>query len=144
MNKNENTIREDELSQLFARFTPPMRDSEAFLEKLGSRLDAVEYLKDMQRAQVRRYKATVLTAFGAGVVVGVILLAFVLNAPPSEHLFCFGIQSAPFLFLEQNSRIITITALSLLLAGSIVSIVYTMVHTDLRQDVWKMQMSLDK
>lgn len=123
------TIEKDkELEQLFNSFKPSFGSDDRFMETLSRRIETAEYLKQMQAAQVRRYKLAMLAAFIAGIVVSLFILAFVIFLPATAPIFTLGIHAAPFAFLEQNSQIITLSVISLITASSIFGLAYNIAN----------------
>jgi len=108
------------LEELFNNFQPELGSKDLFMSSLTRKLEAVEYVKRVQDAQIRRYKMAVLAAFVAGMVMSGILITFILFMPTATPLFTFGIHAAPFIFLEENSHIIVLIILSLVAASSII------------------------
>lgn len=113
----------DTLQELFNGYTPDLGQDDLFMQRLEKKLEAVEYIKQMQDRQLRRYRYAIIAAFLMGVIVSGGLLVFILNNPIGQPTFSFGIHSLPFLFLEQNSRMISLTGLSLLMGIAIIVIV---------------------
>jgi hypothetical protein len=58
-----------------------------------------------------------------GVIVSGGLFVYIMDNPIGQPTFSFSIHSLPFLFLEQNSRMISLTGLSLLMGVGIVVII---------------------
>ena len=113
----------DTLQELFNGYTPDLGHEDLFMQRLEKKLEAVEYIKQMQDKQLRRYRYAIITAFLMGVIVSGGLFVYVMDNPVEQPTFSFGIHSLPFLFLEQNSRMISLTGLSLLMGIAIVVIV---------------------
>lgn len=113
----------DSLQQLFADFRPELGDGEDFMQALARRLEAVEYVKQMQDARIRRYKYAVLLALLCGLAAGGILCAVVLMQPAGAPVFSFGSQWLPLLLLERNSQTISLVSLSILLSVGVVMFV---------------------
>lgn len=110
------------LEDLFLAQKPHFDDSDAFMASLIKRLDAVEYIKQHQEATIRRYKMTVVIAFLAGLVVGGIAIAYLLASPTDAPLFNFDAHNLFVLeWLCSNSRLITVSAISLLMTVGITS-----------------------
>lgn len=57
---------EKALEQLFSAARCEFEDNDLFLQNLSARLDKVEYIKDMQKAQKRGHRFNLLLAFVAG------------------------------------------------------------------------------
>lgn len=108
------------LEELFSNFQPDLGSKDLFMSSLTRKLEAVEYVKQVQDAQIRHYKMAVLAAFVAGIVVSGILMIFILFMPTATPLFTFGIHTAPFLFIEENSHVIALIILALVAASSII------------------------
>ena len=112
------------LEELFLASKPHFNDSDAFMASLNKRLDAVEYIKQYQEATIRRYMMTVVVAFLAGLVVGGIAIAYLLTSPTDAPLFNFDTHNIFVLeWLCGNSRLVTVTAISLLMTFGITSFV---------------------
>ena len=111
------------LEDLFLAQKPHFDDNEAFMASLNKRLDAVEYIKQHQEATIRRYKMALVAAFVVGIISGAVTIAFVLSTPAVVPLFTFRVQTGWLSWLAANSRIITATALSLLVTLGLISII---------------------
>ena len=111
------------LEDLFLAKKPQFDDSEAFMESLNKRLDAVEYIKQHQEATIRHYKMALVVAFVVGIISGAVTIAFLLSTPAAVPLFTFRVQTGWLSWLAANSRIITATALSLLITLGLISII---------------------
>ena len=110
------------LEELFLAQTPKFDDKDQFMARLTKRLDAVEYIRHYQEATLRRYKMAMVAVFVIGIISGAATIGFLLSTPADVPLFTFQVQTGFLLWLAQNSRIITATALSLLMTVGIVSI----------------------
>ena len=108
------------LEELFLSQKPHFDDSEAFMESLTKRLDAVEFVKQYQEQSLRRYKIAVVLAFVMGVASGCVAMVSILSVPVDLPLFNFH---GHLLWLAENSRLITVTALSLLMGLGVYSII---------------------
>ena len=112
------------LEELFLAHRPHFDDSDAFMESLTKRLDAVEYIKQHQEAIIRRYKLAVVAALVVGLIVGSGAIAYLLLSPTSVPVFNFDTHNLFLLeWLCGNSRMVTITAISLLLTIGITSFI---------------------
>lgn len=116
-------MEDKELEQLFLAQRPTFDDKDEFMMRLERKLDAVEYLRQYEEANLRRYKYAMVATFVLGIVVGGVFLAFVLQMPQDVPLIAFNATSGILLFLEQHSRMFATAALSLLLCFGIVSII---------------------
>ena len=113
----------DTLQELFNGYTPDLGQEDLFMQRLEKKLQAVEYIKQMQDRQLRRYRYAIIAAFLMGVIVSGSLLVYILDNPVEQPNISFGIHSMPFLFLEQNSRMISLTGLSLLMSTGIIVLI---------------------
>ena len=112
------------LEELFLAQTPHFDDQYTFMASLSQRLDAVEYIKQHQEATMRRYKLAMVVAFLAGIIVGGIAIAYLLTSPTDVPVFNFDTHHLFFLeWLCGNSRLVTVTAISLLLTIGIISFI---------------------
>ena len=111
------------LEELFLAQKPHFSDNADFMASLTKRLDAVEYLKQHQEATIRRYKMMMVVAFMVGIVSGAVSIGYVLSTPADVPLFTLNVQMGILLWLVDNSRWITATALSLLMTFGVVSII---------------------
>ena len=111
------------LEELFLAQKPQFDDSEAFIESLNKRLDAVEYIKQHQEAAIRRYKMALVAAFVVGIISGGVTIVYMLSMPVGVPLFTFQVQTGWLSWLAANSRLLTTTALSLLVTFGLISIV---------------------
>ena len=115
--------KDKELEELFLAQQPHFDDHDAFMASLNKRLDAVEYVKQRQEATIRRYKLVMVLAFVVGIISGGVAMALVLFLPAGAPLFTFPVQTGFFAWLAENSRLIVVTALSLLMSFGLISIV---------------------
>ncbi len=111
------------LEELFLAQKPQFDDSEAFMASLNKRLDAVEYIKQHQEATIRHYKMALVVAFVVGIISGAVTIAFLLSTPAAVPLFTFRVESGWLSWLAANSRLLTTTALSLLITIGLISII---------------------
>lgn len=132
------------LEELFLANKPQFDDKDAFMASLSKRLEAVEYIKQYQEATIRRYKMAVVVAFLAGLVVGGIAIAYLLASPSDAPLFNFDTRNIFVLeWLCGNSRMLTVTAISLLMTFGIVSFVSNIQELmTLRQSLQRQHASL--
>ena len=124
------------LEELFLAQKPHFSDHADFMAALTKRMDAVEYLKQHQEATIRRYKILMVTAFVVGIISGAVSIGYVLSTPDDVPLFTFQVQTGILLWLSENSRILAVTALSLLLTLGIISIINNV------QDILRMRVCL--
>ena len=111
------------LEELFLAQTPHFDDNADFMTKLTKRLDAVEYIKQHQEATIRRYKLATVAAFVVGLISGAGAMVFLLSMPVEAPLFTFDVQSDILQWLLNNSRLITSSALALLMSFGLASVI---------------------
>ncbi len=111
------------LEELFLANKPQFDDKDDFMASLTKRLDAVEYIKQHQEATLRRYKIAMVVAFLSGLIVGGIAIAYILSTPMDVPVVSFKTQFTLLQWLIENSRIITVTAISLLMTFGITSFI---------------------
>ena len=112
------------LEELFLAHKPHFDDSDAFMASLTKRLDAVEYIKQHQEATIRRYKMAMVFAFVVGLMVGGGAIAYLLTSPTNVPVFSFDTHNLFLLeWLSDNSRLITVSAISLLMTFGITSFI---------------------
>ena len=116
-------MKDKALEELFLAQRPQFDDKDEFMARLNKKLDAVEYLRQYEEANLRRYKYAMVAAFVAGIVFGGALLALVLSTPSELPLFTFHASSGILLAIEQYSRTIATIVLSLIMGLGIISIV---------------------
>ena len=117
------TDKDKTLEQIFGDFNPDLGNGDAFMARLDRKLDAVEFIKARQEKQLRQYRYAVMAAFVLGVAVSGVMFAIILGEPADQPTFSFGIESLPFLLLEENSRMLSLTGLAMLMSAGIIVIV---------------------
>ena len=115
-------LKDKALEDLFLAQKPCFDDREAFMASLTKRLDTVEYIKQHQEATLRRYKTFMVVAFLVGIISGAATLMYILSTPADVPIFSFHVKSGFFLWLAENSRLITTTVLYLLMTFGLLSI----------------------
>lgn len=111
------------LEKIFLTQKPVFNDQDIFLQKLERKLEAVEFIKQYEEANLRRYKYAMIATFVLGLVSGGVLLTFILSMPFDEPLFTFDVTSGFLLTLQQNSRITISIALMLFLSYAVIGII---------------------
>ena len=111
------------LEDLFLAQKPHFDDSDDFMASLTKRLDAVEYIKQHQEATLRRYKMAAVVAFVAGIISGAIAMIYILSTPMDVPVFTFRNQFFLLQWLCDNSRLIIVSAISLLMTLGSISII---------------------
>lgn len=115
--------KDKDLEELFLQQKPVFDDHDVFMASVIKCLDAVEYIKQHQEATIRRYKMAMVAAFVVGIISGAVTIMYVLSSPVDVPLFDFHVKTGFFLWLAQNSRIITATTLALLMSLGLVSLI---------------------
>ena len=110
---------EPNLEELFSNYHPTLSDSDAFMQALSRRLDAVQYVERYQAAQAARYRRYIVIALLVGLVLGGVSLAVFLFLAPSAQFFTFRVQSDVLLLVQENSRLIALLILSLLVSAAL-------------------------
>ena len=93
------------------------------MEKLNQRLDAFEYIKQVQDKQIRRYKYLVIAAFVLGILCSSVLFAFILMLPETAFTFSLETEIKGLSFLEQNSRLLSLAFIAGIISFTIISII---------------------
>jgi Na+/proline symporter len=114
--------KDTELQQLFSDYHPSLNDSTNFMTTLERKLEAVEFIKRKQQAQLRRCRIVMTLTICLSVLAGLALFAIVSALPEGVRLFSFDTNFPPLTFIEQNSRMITLTIIALLIGGGIIAL----------------------
>ena len=117
---------EPNLEELFSRYHPTLSDSAAFMQALSRRIDAVQQVERYQAAQRARYRRYILVALVGGFLLGGIALMVILTIYPTAQLFQFRMQSDVLLLVRENSRLIAVLILSMLVSAALVVILHSM------------------
>ncbi len=117
------TDKDKTLEQIFGDFTPDLGNGDAFMARLDRKLDAVEFIKARQEKHLRHFCLALIGAFVFVVAVSGVMFSIILCEPPDLPTFSFGIESLPFLLLEENSRMLSLTGLAMLMSAGIIVIV---------------------
>ena len=120
---------DDDLAVLFGGYKPDMECEDMFMAKLERRLAAVEYVKQMQEAQLRKYKWAVLLAFVVGIVMGGSLIGVVLAMPVDAFSVSLDIPAGGMMLVPEHLRLLLLTVLSLGMGYSVIAAV--MAYNDL-------------
>lgn len=116
-------MKDKALEELFKAQRPVFEDKDEFMARIEKKLDAVEYLRKYEEANLRRYKYVMVATFVMGIVVGGLMLAYILSVPADVPLVAINATSDFMLYFEQNSRMLASWALMLFLSFGIVSII---------------------
>ena len=115
------TEKDDTLKELFRNFDPKLTDDTDFMTQLNRRLEAVEYLKAIQDRQLRRYRYAIVAAFAVGIGCGSGLFYFLLKHPVIVPPLSFNIPIPLLATLVENSNMILLSMLALLISYAIIS-----------------------
>mgnify|MGYP003316649681 CR=1 FL=1 len=119
-------MKDKALEELFKAQRPVFEDKDKFMAQIEKKLDAVEFLRKYEEANLRRYKYVMVATFVMGIVVGGFMLAYILSVPADVPLVAINATSDFMLYFEQNSRMLASWALMLFLSFGIVSIISNM------------------
>lgn len=131
-------MKDKALEELFLANRPTFDDKDEFMARLTHKLDAVEYLRQYEEANLRRYKYAMVAAFVMGIIAGGIMLTIIFSTPNEMPLIKLNVTSGILLAIEQYSRMIASIALMLLLGFGIVSIIINVL------DILQMKMSMER
>lgn len=127
-------MKDKALEDLFLAQRPIFQDQDEFMNRLSRRLEAVEYIRRYEEANIRRYKYALVLTFLLGMLLGGGLLAFVLSLPADAPLFTWDVSSRLLQPCVQYGRIILTGLLSMLISASLFSIVSNV------QDIFRMRL----
>lgn len=136
--KSTDMLKDKALEELFLAQRPVFDDQDVFMARLTRKLDAVEYLRQYEEANLRRYKYAMVGTFAMGVVVGAVMLTVILSMPKDVPLITFHATSGIFFVIEQYSQMIVSLAIMLLLGFGIVSVISNIL------DITQMKMAIEK
>lgn len=119
---------EPNLEELFSHYHPTLTDSDAFMRTLARRIDAVQQVERYQAAQRARYRRYILIALVVGFLLGGIALMVILTIYPTAQLFQFRMQSDVLLLVRENSRLIAVLILSMLVSAALVVILHSVLE----------------
>lgn len=114
--------KDTELQQLFSDYHPSLNDSTNFMTTLERKLEAVEFIKRKQQSQLRRCRIVMALTICLSVLAGLALFAIVSALPEGIRLFSFNSNIMPLRLLEENSRMVTLTIIALLIGGGIIAL----------------------
>lgn len=114
------------LEDIFQNFNPELNDNDAFMQRLNRKLEAIEYLKQVQERQIRRYRYAVLVAFVIGIIGGGSLFTFMLYHPEALSMFTFKTDLPVLSFIVENSYLLFLSFIVMLMSFAIISIINLM------------------
>ena len=115
--------KDNTLEDIFQNFNPELNDNDAFMQRLNRKLEAIEYLKQVQESQIRRYRYAVLAAFVMGIIGGGSLFTFMLYHPEAISMFTFKTDLPILSFIVENSYPFLLSFIALLMSFAIISTV---------------------
>ena len=119
---------EPNLEEFFSHYHPTLSDSDAFMRTLARRIDAVQQVERYQAEQRARYRRYILVALVVGFLLGGIALMVILTIYPTAQLFQFRMQSDVLLLVRENSRLIAVLILSMLVSAALVVILHSVLE----------------
>ena len=136
--KSTDMLKDKALEELFLAQRPVFDDQDVFMARLARKLDAVEYLRQYEEANLRRYRYAMVGTFAMGVVVGAVMLTVILSMPKDVPLITFNATTGILLLIEQYSRMVASLAIMLLLGFGIVSIINNIL------DITQMRLAIER
>ena len=115
--------KDNTLEDIFQNFNPELNDNAVFMQRLNRKLEAIEYLKQVQERQIRRYRYAVLAAFVMGIIGGGSLFTFMLYHPEAISMFTFKTDFPILSFIVENSYPFLLSFIALLMGFAIISTV---------------------
>lgn len=106
--------KDDTLKQLFEDFAPELNPDKDFMQRLQRKLDAVEFIRQRQKAQMRIYHYGMLATFAFGLIIGGILFTVVMAWPADSWTFAIWKPNMSFAILQNHLREITLSAIGVL------------------------------
>ena len=102
----------DSLENLFKGFSPTMSSEQAFMNKLNRKLEAVEYIKQMQEQQAKRQRYTMLVAIILCTIISTAVIALMQSESLVLSGISFSLRAVPYMLSSENLRAISIIILS--------------------------------
>lgn len=124
--KDKDTTHPDaDLDRLFDAYRPTLTPAAPFMDTLQRKMEAVDYVKQLQRRRIRSYRMAVLAAFVLGTLSGAIVIALqpgigaeLLARPLLSQLTPTQVTIVEMLHLRQ----MLVPLLCLLLGGAVIGI----------------------
>ncbi|MDD3387918.1 MAG: hypothetical protein PHC48_06735 [Prevotella sp.] len=116
------TNQDEDLRQLFADYRPDLGSGDDYMQRFQRKLEAVEMVRQYVEAHQRRNRLTVVAALVLGVVLGSAVMAWVLLMPADTPIIALGSTAQWLVWIEQNSRLLTLIFLSLIVSLGIIGI----------------------
>lgn len=117
--KHDNNI---SLEDLFAGYTPQLGDNSVFMASITQKLEAVDVVKRIKDAKIRRLRKFVFASFLSGVLIGCSLLAILLSCYDNTQQHSILEQLAPLLLINKENYVLFILSVSILTSFGIAAI----------------------
>lgn len=116
-------MKDENLEQIFKDFNPELGDSSAFMKRLNDKLDAVEYIKRVQKSHIRRYRYAVVVASVLGFVFSSVMFLVLNMLPDTITIIPVGYDSNLLSFIDEYKNLIFISSISVFISIACFSIV---------------------
>lgn len=113
----------DSLENLFKGFSPTMSSEQAFMNKLNRKLEAVEYIKQMQEQQAKRQRYTMLVAIILCTIISTAVIALMQSESLVLSGISFSLRAVPYMLSSENLRAISIIILSFSVSAAMIAII---------------------
>ena len=113
----------DSLENLFKGFNPTMSSEQAFMNKLNRKLEAVEYIKQMQEQQAKRQRYTMLVAIILCTIISTAIIALMQSESLVLSGISFSLRAVPYMLSSENLRAISIIILSFSVSAAMIAII---------------------
>lgn len=113
----------DSLENLFKGFNPTMSSEQAFMNKLNRKLEAVEYIKQMQDQQAKRQRYTMLVAIILCTIISTAVIALMQSESLVLSGISFSLRAVPYMLSSENLRAISIIILSFSVSAAMIAII---------------------
>ena len=113
----------DSLENLFKGFNPTMSSEQAFMNKLNRKLEAVEYIKQMQEQQAKRQRYTMLVAIILCTIISTAVIALMQSESLALSGISFSLRALPYMLSSENLRAISIIILSFSVSAAMIAII---------------------
>lgn len=113
----------DSLENLFNEFNPTMSGEQTFMNKLNRKLEAVEYIKQMQEHQAKRQRYTMLVAIILCTIISTAVIALMQSESLVLSGISFSLRAVPYMLSSENLRAISIIILSFSVSAAMIAII---------------------
>lgn len=127
-----------DLKQLFDAFRPETGDSADFMEQLERRLDAIEYVRQMQLREQKRNRYAMFGAFGGGLAVGGLLYALLTAPGDAVPSITLDTHFLLMRIISENSRLFACAILGIIaVTGIIVTVGMCQDIADIKDSIFR-------